>query len=91
LIDKSPDLAQKIDVTGLDTLQKQVAVDTQSAAAGRKEAIDSVTNIQTQAMKSAEGIVKSVADAAASIYGGGGAAKKDDKPKDDKPAGGGNE
>jgi len=91
LIDKSPDLAQKIDVTGLDTLQKQVAADTQSAAAGRKEAIDSVTNIQTQAMKSAEGIVKSVADAAASIYGGGGAAKKDDKPKDDKPAGGGNE
>ena len=81
LIAQSPDIAGKIDLTGLDTLQKQIATDTQSAASGRKEAIDSVTSIQTQAMKSAEGIVKSVADAAASIYGGGG--KKDDTKKDD--------
>jgi hypothetical protein len=77
LIDKSPDLAQKIDVTGLDTLQKQVAADTQSAAAGRKEAIDSVTNIQTQAMKSAEGHRQvPVADAAASDLRRGAAARQ---------------
>lgn len=65
LIKQSPDLAKELNLTGLDTLQKQVSADTQSAAAGRKEAIDSVTNIQIQAMKSAESIVKSVADAAA--------------------------
>lgn len=35
-------------------------------------------------MKSAESVVKSVADAAASIYGGGATgAKKDDAPKKD--------
>jgi hypothetical protein len=67
LIAKSPDLAKELNLTGLETLQKQITADTQSAAAGRKEAIDSVTNIQLQAMKSAEGMVKSVADAAAKI------------------------
>ena len=67
LIKQSPDLAKELNITGLETLQKQIAADTQSAASGRKEAIDSVTNIQLQAMKSAEGMVKSVADAAAKI------------------------
>ena len=81
LIAQSPDLSKAVDLTGLDALQKQIATDTQSAAAGRKEAIDSVTNIQLQAMKSAESVVKSVADAAASIYGGG--AAKADPPKKD--------
>ena len=81
LIAQSPDLSKALDLAGQDTLQKQIATDTQSAAAGRKEAIDSVTNIQLQAMKSAESVVKSVADAAASIYGGG--AKKDEAPKKD--------
>jgi hypothetical protein len=71
LIEKAPDLATALNVTGLDALQKQLSADTSSAAAGRKEAIDSVTTIQTQAMKSAEAVVKSVADAVASIYGGG--------------------
>lgn len=72
LIAGAPDLAKELDMAGLETLQKQIAADTASAAAGRKEAIDSVTQIQLQAMKSAEGVVKAVADAAASIVGGGG-------------------
>lgn len=72
LIKGAPDLAKELDMTGLETLQKQISADTASAAAGRKEAIDSVTQIQLQAMKSAEGVVKAVADAAASIMGGGG-------------------
>ncbi|MGZ5021687.1 MAG: hypothetical protein ACXWFY_04100, partial [Chthoniobacterales bacterium] len=67
LIKQSPDLAKELNLTGLDTLQKQIATDTQSAASGRKEALDSVTNIQLQAMKSAEGMVKSVADAAGKV------------------------
>lgn len=77
LIEKAPDLATALNVTGLDALQKQLSADTASAAAGRKEAIDSVTTIQTQAMKSAESVVKSVADAVASVYGGGKATKSD--------------
>jgi len=72
LIAGAPDLAKELDMAGLATLQKQISADTQSAAAGRKEAIDSVTQIQLQAMKSAEGVVKAVADAAASVMGGGG-------------------
>ena len=90
LIGGAPDLSKAFDVTGLDTLQKQIGADTTSAAAGRKEAIDSVTNIQTQAMKSAEGIVKSVADAVASVYGGGATGAKDKATgKDGKADGGG--
>ena len=72
LLAGAPDLARELDMTGRDALQRQIQADTESAAAGRKEAIDSVTQIQLQAMKSAEGVVKSVADAAASIVGGGG-------------------
>lgn len=64
LIEKAPDLQSALNLTGLDALQKQISADTTSASEGRKEAIDSVTQIQTQAMKSAESIVKSVADAA---------------------------
>lgn len=64
LIKQSPDLAKELNLSGLDTLQKQVSADTQSAASGRKEAIDANTQIQLQAMKSAESVVKSVADAA---------------------------
>ena len=67
LIKQSPDLAKELNLTGLDTLQKQITTDTQSAASGRKEALDSVTNIQLQAMKSAEGMVKAVADAAGKV------------------------
>ncbi len=63
----APDLARELDMTGRETLQKQIAADTQSAAAGRKEAIDSVTQIQVQAMKSAEGVVKSVASAVSGV------------------------
>lgn len=72
LISGAPDLARELDMAGLETLQKQIQADTESAAAGRKEAIDSVTQIQLQAMKSAEAVVESVANAAASIMGGGG-------------------
>ncbi len=71
LIDKAPNLQEALNLTGLDTLQKQISADTTSASAGRKEAVDSVTSIQTQAMKSAESIVKSVADAAATVMTGG--------------------
>jgi hypothetical protein len=72
LIEKSPDLAANLkDLTGLTALGAQMKEDTTSAANGRKEAIDSVTEIQKQGMKSAEKIVESVANAVASIYGGG--------------------
>jgi hypothetical protein len=64
LIKQSPDLAKELNLAGLDTLQKQISADTQSASSGRKEAIDANTQIQLQAMKSAEAVVKSVADAA---------------------------
>lgn len=74
LVKASPDLAKELNLTGLDALQKQIQADTQSASEGRKQALDSVTQQQLQAMKSAEGVVKAVADAVASIYGGG---KKD--------------
>lgn len=67
LVEKSPDLAKELNMTGLDQLQKQISADTTSASEGRKEVIDSVTNIQTQAMKSAESIVKSVAEAATKV------------------------
>ena len=67
IIDKSPDLAKELNMTGIDQLQKQISADTTSASEGRKEVIDSVTNIQTQAMKSAESIVKSVAEAATKV------------------------
>jgi hypothetical protein len=87
LIEKSPDLAADIkDLTGLAALGAQMKEDTTSAANGRKEAIDSVTSIQTQGMKSAEKIVESVANAVASIYGGG--AKK---PAEGGGEGGGGE
>ena len=64
LIKQSPDLAKELNLAGLDALQKQIAADTQSAGTGRDKAIDANTQIQLQAMKSAESIVKSVADAA---------------------------
>jgi hypothetical protein len=71
LVAGAPDLARELDMTGRDALQRQIQADTESAAAGRKEAIDSVTSIQLQAMKSAEAVVESVAKAAASVVGGG--------------------
>jgi hypothetical protein len=76
LVAGSPDLARELNLSGLEVLQKQMAADSASAAAGRKEAIDSVTQIQLQAMKSAEGVVKAVAEAAGEVAGGavGGAA-----------------
>ena len=81
LIKQSPDIAKELNLIGLDTLQKQIAADTQSASTGRDKAIDANTQIQLQAMKSAESIVKSVADAAgktadagAKAAGGAGAA-----------------
>ncbi len=64
LVKQSPDLAKELNLTGLDALQKQIAADTQSAGTGRDKAIDANTQIQLQAMKSAEAVVKSVADAA---------------------------
>lgn len=64
LIKQSPDLAKELNLTGLDALQKQIAADTTSASTGRDKAIDANTQIQLQAMKSAESVVKSVADAA---------------------------
>lgn len=64
LIKQSPDLAKELNLAGLEALQKQIAADTQSAGTGRDKAIDANTQIQLQAMKSAESVVKSVSDAA---------------------------
>lgn len=91
LINKSPDLARELNLTGLDTLQKQIQADTQSASEGRKQALDSVTQQQLQAMKSAESVVKSVADAVASVYGGkpAGEEKPEEKPAEGTNEGGG--
>ncbi|MDD5199093.1 MAG: hypothetical protein PHC88_04760 [Terrimicrobiaceae bacterium] len=74
LIKQSPDIAKELNLTGIETLQKQIAADTQSAATGRDKAIDANTQIQIQAMKSAESIVKSVADAAGKAADAGGKA-----------------
>ena len=64
LIKQSPDLAKELNLTGLEALQKQISADTQSAATGRDKAIDANTQSPRQARKSAEAVVKSVADAA---------------------------
>jgi hypothetical protein len=90
LVAGAPDLARELDMTGLQTLQKQIQADTESAAAGRKEAIDSVTQIQVQAMKSAEKVVEAVADAAASILGGGGGGSGGSGGSGDSGGSGGN-
>lgn len=72
LIKQSPNIASELNLTGLDTLQKQIAADTTSASTGRDKAIDANTQIQVQAMKSAESIVKSVASAATGVPATGG-------------------
>ncbi len=64
LIKQSPNIASELNLAGIDALQKQIAADTTSASTGRDKAIDANTQIQLQAMKSAESIVKSVSDAA---------------------------
>jgi hypothetical protein len=71
LIGKSPDLAREASFTGLSELQKQLEADTKSASEGRKQAIDSVTNLQVKALESGAKIVEAVAEAVASVYGGG--------------------
>ena len=88
LIAQSPNLAAATNVTGLSELRQQLTADTQSASDGRKQAIESVTNLQIKALESGAKIVESVAEAVAAVYGGGkkpGGDDKGDKPKGDKP------